>query len=226
MEVCILETVSTACLKRFWNTEQTALLLCFKHFSGSCPHRKQSQCLAAVGVACHILARAFCSDVMPCHLFPRLIKLQPQQPPGKTPSSFPPPDLHTGCSIHLELSFLHSTLPSPHFGERDLTFRSQRKCPISKGPPLTTPSKTVFWPTSGYSLPCVTFSFALFIVLIVLLISLCLSLLNTLNHHTFIRSAACLTDSRAFPGTWNTQRLHVISTQYLGNKWMDGWVDS
>lgn len=133
MEVCILETVSTACLKRFWNTEQTALLLCLKHFSGSRPHRKQSRCLATVGVACHILARAFCSDVMPRHLFPRLIKLQPQQPPGKTPSSFPPPDLHTGCSIHLELSFLNSTLPSPHFGERDLTFRSQRKCPISQG---------------------------------------------------------------------------------------------
>lgn len=167
-----------------------------------------------------------CSGIRPWHLFPRLIRLQWQQPSfysWRSPSSFSPQDLGTSYSIHPELSSCRSIAPAHHqFEKRSLIFRSQLKCHISQESHSDYSSQSSH-PTYLQSL------IILFYVLLCIFPCLNLSswflyvvcLIHILNYK-FMRTSAYLIDSHAFPETWETQCLHIIGTQYLWNKWMDG----
>lgn len=149
-----------------------------------------------------------CSGIMPWHLSPRLIKLQWQQPSfysWRSPSSFSPQDLGTCYSIHPELSFRRSIALAHHqFEKRSLIFRSRLKRHISRESRSDYSSQSSL-PTYLQSL-ITLFYFLLCIFLYLNLSSLFLyvvCLIHVLNYK-FMRSSAYLTDSYAFPETWDT----------------------
>lgn len=85
------------------------------------------------------------------HLSPRLVRVQPTFSSCRTPSSFPPWDLHICCSTPGTLS---PQLPTPchcHLEEKTLMLR----CRILRE---STPSKVIFQASYSHTLCCFTFS--------------------------------------------------------------------